>query len=422
MKVLFINHKDIEGGAAVAAFRLHRGLEKYFQSENIFIVSQKYSGSANVFTPWEQSGETVQYVCRFIEFLLDRVLGRLGLQYYSFPFSTRFILKKACEFRPDIISLHNTHGGYFKTSLIKGLSKIAPVVWTLHDMWAFTANAAHTFGDESWKEMKAGEGEKKIYPHVGMGKGRRLLKRKKRIYNQSDVHLVAPSRWLYGLASEAPVFKGKPIRHIFHGLDLEVFKPRDKRACREALGLPLDGKVVMFSCVDDLTGGAWKGGPLLLDILRELDRACQEDVQAMVLGKGNLDGLGELKHVKVHHMGYIRGEGLIPVLYAAADLLIYPTRADNLSLVLMESIACGTPCITFAIGGNSDIIENNISGFLVEPFDIEAFVSKTLDCLGDREKLAGLSRCCRQRAEERFSLKDMATNYFGLFAGLVREN
>lgn len=420
MKILFINHKDIEGGAAVAAYRLHRGLSKYHETRNSFIVSKKYSGAANVFTPWDHRGETSVELCRFIEFMTDRILNKFGFQYYSFPFSTPFILKKARDIQPDIISLHNIHGGYFKTSLIKKLSAIAPVVWTLHDMWAFTSNAAHTFGDQSWKEMKPGKDEKRIYPHTGRSRGGKLLKRKKKIYAKSNLHAVAPSHWLHDLAGQAPVLENIPLHHITHGLDLDIFKPLDKTACRKALRIPANAKVIMFSSADDLSKSAWKGGPLLLDILKTLDKQTKTPIHALVLGKGNLDALGDLKNLIVHHMGYIHGENFFPTLYSAADLLIYPTKADNLSLVLIEAIACGLPVVTFQIGGNIDIIRDSQNGFLVPPFDVDMFVDKSLHILEDSPVREDFSKAARQIARENFSLETMASGYYKLFQEVAR--
>jgi len=419
MKVLFINHKDIEGGAAIAAYRLAQGLEKYHGAENTFIVAKKSSGDTHVFTAIDKKSETMGKTMVFIEFLVDRIMNKLGMQYCYFPFSSRSILKKARQIKPDIISLHNTHGGYFKTSLIKKLSRIAPVVWTLHDMWAFTASAAHTFGNESWKLLKSSKEEKYIYPHIGWNRGRWLLKRKRRIYAKSNLHIVTPSHWLEDLARQSPVFKNKPVSHIFHGVDLETFRPLDKLACRKALGLPENAKLVMFSSADDLGKSAWKGGQLLLDILAAIDDGTREPIDAMVLGKGELTVLKNLKHLKVHRMGYVRGDRLIPVLLSAADLVIYPTRADNLSLVLLEAIACGTPCVTFDVGGCGDMIKNDINGYLIKPFACEFFAEKTLEILNNPHLQDRLSHGARTLAEKHFSLTAMAANYDRMFKKIL---
>jgi glycosyltransferase involved in cell wall biosynthesis len=421
MKILFINQKDVEGGAAIAACRLARGLEESFQSGSYFIVGKKSSANSNVFATIDSPSETLKAIKVFIEFMVNKILNFLGLQYYYFPFSTRFILKKVRQLKPDVISLHNTHGGYFKTTLIKKLSRLAPVAWTLHDMWAFTGNAAHTFGDESWKQMKSGKGEKKIYPHIGINRGRGLLKRKKRIYKKSNLHVITPSRWLFALAKQSPVFANTPLYHIPHGLDLRVFQPMDKQSCRKVLDIPIDARVTIFCSADDLDRSAWKGGSLLVDILKAIDARTTNPIETLVLGKGELKALKDLKRLNLRKIGFVNCEQLIAVLLSAADLFIYPTRADTMPLVLLEAIACGTPCITFDIGGCSDIIRDDTGGYLIKPFDIKTFADKTIEILNDGKKHEELSRSTRQFAEEHFSLETMSHAYYQLFTNIIEK-
>ncbi len=421
MKILFINTVDVEGGAAIAAYRLNKELERSYGTENLVIAGKKVSNDANVFDTRRNKGEVAGEIKTFIEFLLNKLFNKLGLQYRCFPFSSRYIMKKAREFKPDIISLHNIHGGYFRTPLLKRLSKIAPIVWTLHDMWAITANAAHTFGDDSWKRLRSGKNEKNIYPFLGMDTGNWLIKQKKKIYHKSDLYLVAPSHWLYNLTKEAPVFAGKEERIFLipHGIDLELFKKRDKKSCRRALGIEEDAKVFMFSSADDIAKSSWKGGKLLLDILAAIDAKVNETIDILVLGRGRMEALAHLKNLRVHHLGFINSERFLPALYSAADLVIYPSRADSLGLALVEAIACETPCITFRVGGCVDVIRDDVNGHVVEPFDVEAFADKTLELLGNEEKLKALSVSARQWAETNFSLKDMAKKYYELFEAVI---
>jgi glycosyltransferase involved in cell wall biosynthesis len=286
-------------------------------------------------------------------------------------------------------------------------------------MWAFTANAAHTFGDESWKHLKKGKGEKNIYPFIGIDTGNWLIKRKKKIYKKSDIHLVTPSHWLYDLAKEAPVFEGKEVFHIWHGIDLDTFKKKDKASCRRALGIAEDAKVFMFASADDLSKSRWKGGTLLTDILTAIDSKTNETIDILVLGRGQLEGLDHLKHLRIHQLGFLKSERFLPILFSAADMIIYPSRADSLGLVLVEGIACETPCITFRVGGCVDVVQDDVSGYLIEPFDIEAFAGKTLELLNDKEKLKEMSGKAREWAEKHFSLEDMGKKYYELFDSLL---
>lgn len=415
MKILFINAQDTKGGASIAPYRLSKALEKYYSTENYFIVGKKHSNDSNIFCTRKND---IQF---FIELLTDKILNKLGLQYQYFPFSTGFILKKAREINPDIISLHNTHEGYFKTAILKKLSKIAPIVWTLHDMWSFSANAVHTFGDESWKQLKSGKGEKKIYPHIGINTGAWLLRQKKRIYRKSDIRIITPSGWLYQQAGQSPVFENKRIFTIPHGIDLELFNPEERQCCRSLLHIDQDAKVMIFSSAGDLDICPWKGGKLLVDILKVINRKTNHKIDLLVVGKGELKALLPLKNLNVHKIGYVTSEKFMSLLLSAADLFIYPTRADSFGLVLAESIACGTPAVTFDIGGCSDIIKNDVSGILIKPFDIETFSDKSIELLNNKKKLAALSESSRKFAEQHFDLENIAKQHFELFSSTIRK-
>lgn len=414
MKIVFINAQDIIGGASIAPYRLAKGLERWFNTENYFIVGKKHSADSNIFCTRKNEAQIS------VEFLTDRILNKLGLQYQWFPFSTRVILEKSREINPDIISLHNTHEGYFKTALLKKLSKIAPIAWTLHDMWSFTGNAAHTFGDESWKQLKTGKGEKKIYPHIGIDTGRWLLRQKRRIYKKSNIHFITPSRWLYNQAGQSPVFENKPIHQIPHGINLELFKPKDKLCCRKVLDIDPEAKVIIFSSAGDLDICPWKGGTLLIDILKAVDRKAPFKIHLLVVGKGELKEVLHLKNLKVVRVGYVTSEKFMTLLLSAADLFINPTRADSFGLVLAESIACGTPAVTFDVGGCRDVIRDDVNGSLITPFDTETFADKTIEILSDKEKLERLSDSSLKFAEAHFSIRDIAKKHYELFTSIIQ--
>lgn len=413
MKILFINISDVVGGAAIAARRLGKGLEKYHHTENFFVVRTKGSTDKNVFATrrngFEQSAEK----------WFNIFSNLLGLQYQFLPFSPRVILQKTKEIKPDIISLHNTLGGYFTTSLISELSKEAPVVWTLHDMWAFTGNSAHTFGDMSWKEMKNSRSNTRIFPSIGINTGSMLLKQKKRIYSNSDLTVVAPSGWLYQLAHQSPVFQGKELLHIFNGIDLNTFLPRPKEEIRRSLNIPPEAKVIMFSA-EKLKNNPYKGGRDLTEILKIINAGLNFKVHLLILGTGRLEETDQFNNFTVHTTGYIQDESKMAEYLSAADLFVYPTRADNLSNALIESIASGTPAVTFDVGGCGEIIKNNVSGSLIEPFNLEKFAGETLRLLSSEERLKELSERSRRFAEENFSLQAMSDNYFRLFERKMR--
>lgn len=413
MKILFVNSLDIVGGAAIAAWRLADSLEKYCGTENHFLVATKKSVAANVHEVTPASK-----VPRLIDAYIVKYSNAIGLQYLWIPFVAHNILAMTKKIRPDVISLHNIHGGYFALPLLKKLSALAPIVWTLHDMWSFSRNAAYTFGNEAWKELKSFDGEKNHYPMIGLDTGSLLLKIKRRVYAQSDLCIVTPSKWLYDLTLDAPLFKDQKRIMIPHGIDTEEFCPEIKSRARARLQLPVDGRWILFD-------SRWihhdprKGGDNLVRILSKLNHKTKTRIRCLVLGNNLPDELTNLENLEFHLKGHVSDVRKMAVYYNAIDLVIFPSQADNLPNVLIEATACGTPCIAFNVGGVGDVIVDGITGYRLPPFDIEAFTDKTLNLLGNSTALFELSNSSREFAARRFDSKKIAEAYLQLFQTAV---
>ncbi|PSL44944.1 glycosyltransferase involved in cell wall biosynthesis [Chitinophaga niastensis] len=411
MKVLFINKYENSGGAAIAAQRIGEGLERYYHTQNHFLAGIHRKAAANVTVT--RSGA----VANFIERGINVLSNRLGLQYFYFPFSTPAILQCARAFKPDVISLHNIHGGYFDTSLLPKLSACAPIVWTLHDMWAITGNAAHTFGDTSWKAAKAGPGEHKHAPAIGFPTGNYLIKRKQRLYAESDLHIVSPSRWLYDMTTESPLTKHQPLYHIPNPIDTDYFKAQDKAASRQALGLPVDARVITFVS-ERLFNSEFKGGDELLKILHLLDEQLDREVHLLMIGRDRLPGT--FKHLKCVYTGYVKAVDKMMQCYSASDIFFYPTKADNLPNVLIEAGSCETACITFDVGGCREIVLDGKTGYVIAPGMHEQFAAKTLSLLQHPDRCREFGKAARAYMEQHFGMKVIAEQYHRLFASVIR--
>ena len=171
----------------------------------------------------------------------------------------------------------------------------------------------------------------------------------------------------------------------------------------------------MFSAESISRKNAWKGGTMLLEILKKINGLTKEKINLLVLGHGEMKELNSFKNFAVCHQGYVNSAEVMNNCLNAADVFIYPTRADNLPNVLVESISCGTPCVTFDIGGCSEIIEDGRNGYVVNPFNFDEFAIKVIDLLTNEDTLSAFSSHCINVAKEKFRLKDMADKYFGLF-------
>jgi len=408
MRVLFVNMFEKRGGAAIVADRISKVLTERFGVECHGAFAYTAGQSAGTTQLRSKSGELVEKI-------IDRLSNKAGLQYQFFPFSSGKLLSTIERVKPDVISLHNTHGGYFATPLLAKISQHAPVVWTLHDMWSFTGNSAHTFGDVSWQQLKQARHLNSIYPAIGINTGAFLLRQKARVYGRSNLTVVTPSQWLHSLAVKSPVFRGKEIVHINNGVDLKVFRPYDKAEVRASLDIPADARVLMFSA-DYLKNNPWKGGNDLVEALKLISQGWQGQVHLVIAGHAEGGWLSELPNFVVHYTGYISEEASMARYLSASDLFLYPTRADNLPNVLVEAIACGVPCVTFDVGGCGEIVLNRVNGVVVGPAQTRAMAESVIALLGDDEKRTSFAREARMHAEREFSAEVMGRQYFDLFA------
>ncbi len=408
MKIAIINISDRSGGSGIAAYRTAEALEKYHGHEVFFLVRTKTKDQANIY---QTTGNNFKAK---LERLFNIGMNLLGLQYVWLPFSPWFILNKLEEIQPDVVWINNTVGGYFMTSHLRTISKKYKTVWTLHDMWAFTANGAHTFGDESWKQLKAGKGERKIYPTIGLPLGNWLIRRKQRLFKDVDFTVVVPSTWMYNMAVQSPVLAGKKIVHIPHGIDLEKFKPLDKAAMKEKYGIPRDAKTIAF-IAQKLKGNFFKGGSDLYDILKALNEKTTFPIHLLLMGEDSMPELNAFQNLIVHPMGYVKEEEKMVEILNATDVFVYPTRADNFPLVLLESIACGVPVVTYNVGGCGDIIREDESGYLVDYSDYKNASLKILYLINNTSTRLFLAGKTRLFCVDRFSEQNIDDKYLQVF-------
>lgn len=413
MKVLFINRYENSGGAAIAGQRIGAALEKYYHTENHFIAGTHHTKAANVTVT--RKGPVIN----FIERGWNVASNLMGLQYLWFPFSSAVIMDTVKRFKPDVISLHNIHGGYFDAALLPKLSQYAPIVWTLHDMWAITANAAHTFGDTSWKAALPAKGEHKHAPATGINNGKYLIRRKQRLYAASDLYIVSPAEWLYNMTKESPLTKNKPLYHIPNPIDTDQYLPQDKASSRAALGLTEDWPVISFVS-ERLFASEFKGGKELLQVLSLLDEQLDREVYLLMIGKDRLPV--EYKHLKGIYTGYVHGMEKMMQCYSASDIFIYPTKADTLPNVLIEAGSCATPCVTFDVGGCAEIVRHGQTGYVVRPGDYRQFAGAVLDLLADDDKRAQFSLQTRKYIIQHFGMETIAAQYHQLFAAVARHS
>ncbi len=404
MKILFINRQEKKGGAAIAAMRLAEGLKNYYNAEIFFIVEHKQSNNENVFECKKN------FIIRLIERIINKITSLLGLQYIWFPFSSKRILELTKRIQPDVISLHNIHGGYFDTALLKKLSLTAPIIWTLHDMWPILSSATHT-KDENWKQMIPGKIEKKHYPPIFFEWGNMLMKRKKKIYNDSNLTLITPSKWLLKNIKMSSITDSLISKKIYNFTDNQIFNPSNSNIKIKEYCFNL-----LYSCTDDKD--PIKGADLIQKILKILDKKLQVEISITIFGSSFLSDF-LFNKIHVYNVKYIKSDHYLNDLYNQHSCYLQSSRFDTAPLTLQEATMCGLPCMTFDVGGCGEIIKDNYNGFVIPPFDKEHYAHQLLRLINDKQLQQTFKENALKQSQKLFSKENTLDNYYKLFKQAV---
>ena len=337
------------------------------------------------------------------------LLDRQGL---GSALATRRLISRIREIRPDLIHLHNLHGYYLNYPILFKFLAAAglPVVWTLHDCWSLTGHCTHFehIGCDKWKSGCRDCPDLQHYPKsLFLDNSRVNYERKKQLFSGvKNLTLVPVCDWLNGIVQES-FLKSVNRRVIVNGVDLETFQPIDSRAKIErAFGA--NGRCLLLGVAT--FWNADKG----LDDLLFLRRFLPSRYLILLVGLTRRQ-IGELPEGMI---GIERTEkvGQLAELYAAADIFIHPTYQDTLPTVDIEALACGTPVVTYATGGSSDIVSSD-TGCVVDRGDRQALLDAVVQ-VAEKGK-SFYTNACRKRAEKYFNKQDRFQEYLRLYDQLT---
>jgi len=359
MKILIVNSYDFVGGAARAAYRLHKSLLA-FGVESQMLVQFKTTDDYSIIS------ETKAFKKFLIK--LSSFTDNLPLKKYKtdtiFSCNRSSIantVAKINSLKPDLVHLHWINQGMINISELSSIR--APILWTLHDNWAFTGGCHIMWECINYKD-RCGH-----CPRLASQKESDLSRKNWNIKNKSyskipNLCIISPSRWLGDCAKESSLLKSFKHVHLPNVIDTNLFKPIDKRTARNILNLPEDPKIVLFGAMSS-TKDINKGFDLLSEALNKLKT---NNLEFVVFGGSENPDTPSFKY-PVHYLGRLYDDVTLQLVYSAADVMVVPSRQENLSYAIMESLSCGTPVVAFNIGGNSDLIDHLKNGFLAKSFD-----------------------------------------------------
>lgn len=406
--ILHFSTADNEGGSARAAYRIHTGLRAAGHTSRM-LTGTKVTLDTDVDTVYgRQWGQRAQM-------LTEKITQRLGWQYLWFP-SSRRVLHHPWVKDADIIQLYNTHGGYFSHRLLPALSKRAPLVWRLSDMWPMTTHAAYSYGCECYKRgPDECVCELSSYPSIGRDTRKLLWRIKERVFAQSNITVVAPSSWTEQLAKESLLLGRFPVHLIPNGIDLDVFKPQEAHVARARFGIDKNAKVILF-VAHGLDGNPRKGATYLIEALSRLSRSAQ--VTLALVGIGGKDWQSKVP-VAVRRLGYISDDRTMAAVYSAADLIIAPSVVENLPNTVLEAMACGTPAVTFNVGGMKDAVRHMKTGYLAQYGNVKDLAYGIELLFNDTVLRERCRKSTRALMEQEFGSTLQTQRFVDLYAGLL---
>lgn len=309
----------------------------------------------------------------------------------------------------DLLHLHWVQGEMLSIEAIGRLRK--PLVWTLHDCWAFSGSEHYPNGLEDLRYEQGYHHHNRPPCHHGLDLDRWCWQRKRRHWRR-PFQLVCPSRWLAGCVQRSALLGHWPVRVIPYPLPTHIYRPWPKEMARQLFGLPAEGPLLLFGAL----GGSRdprKGWDLLEAALLQLAPTLP-GLQAVVFGQSQPPDPPRVG-LPIHYVGTLHDDQSLALLYSATDVMVVPSRMDNLPQTAIEAQSCGVPVVAFNTSGLPDAVEHQRTGYLAEPFDPADLAHGIGWVLENSEGRERLGRQARARAIQLWSPQRIANLYAALY-------
>lgn len=409
MKAFLLNYSDISGGAARAAYRIHQALRDSGIDSQMF-VNDADSGDWTVHAPTGTWAKAIVRVRQEVATPLQKMLQTGNPIMHSPAVLPSRWPDRLNASDADVVHLQWVQHEMLSIADIARIRK--PIVWTLHDMWAF-CGAEHYTTDHRWRE---GYRRANRPAHEsGLDLNRHTWQRKCKHWRR-HLQIVTPSQWLADCVRSSALMHQWPVAVVPNPIETDRWHPMDQRLARQLLGLPQDCPLLLFGA----TGGGKdprKGMDLLLAALAQLrNEASLQNLQLVVFGQPAPQSPPQLGF-PVHYTGALHDDLSLRVLYSAADAMVIPSRQDNLPNTGLEAHACGTPVVGFKTGGLPDIVADRLTGALAEPFEPTSLAVAIRWVLEDSQRCHQLRAASRSRAVQLWHPARVA----GLYAEVYRQ-
>ncbi|WP_028897367.1 glycosyltransferase family 4 protein [Prevotella sp. HUN102] len=413
MRVLIVNTSEKTGGAAVAANRLKDALNQNGvkakmlvrdkTTDDITVVSMKQGIVSQWHLLWER-----WCIFRHLRFsrkhLFEIDIANAGTD-----------ITKLREFQEaDIIHLSWINQGMLSLgSIRKILNSGKPVVWTMHDLWPASSICHYAHGCDGFRKDC---GHCPLLPNGGSTNdlSAKVFRQKKAVLKNHSIWFVACSQWLAGQARKSSLLTDQFVTNIPNPIDTHFFCPQNKKEARTRIGLPTDRRIILF--VSQRVTDKRKGMDYFIDAVGKFAEQHPEwknSTGIAILG-GHSEELEHQLALPVYPIGYVSDPKKIRDVYNSADAFVLPSLEDNLPNTIMESMACGIPCVGFRVGGIPEMIDHRVNGYVAAEKDADD-LAVGIHWVLDAENYERLSAAAVSKVLRCYSRHSVAMKYIEVY-------
>lgn len=418
-KILIINTTDIKGGAARVASDVGNQIKSKEYDVKYFVGCKRTESP----TVYELGKNT----------LIEKIGSKFGINLVSLSRLARsFILSNDIDFgaedeilnhswykEANLVHCHNLHGNFFRLDTLSKISSKKPVVWTLHDGWAITAQCPICFDCKHYNNGNHFTPGILRYNPMLWDNSEYLWQKKKNVYKKSSkLNIVVPSLWMAERVKTS-ILGDKPLEVINNGIDTSIFKPAaNKLKLRLRYKVPIDKKIVLY--VAQLGIFNSKKGFDYFKLVSE-HFSGNPDVFFLCVG-GNPDILNS-KNKNVLYIPFIMDKKTLSEYYSLSDMFLFPSLAENFPLVNLEALASGLPVVSFDVGGIREQISHKINGYIARYMDGIDLIEGCEYILNlNKEEMQKINEGNRKKTVENFSIEKMTNKYMDLYDRLLNKN